>query len=78
MTMPEIYDLAMRLPENQREELAFLLLDSIESDPPPGLKSEAEWEATIRQRMEDIESGNAKVVGLDEAMRRIRSRPTQK
>ena len=72
MTMPEIYDLAIRLPEDQREELAILLLDTLESDPPPGLKSEAEWEATIRQRMEDYEAGNAKVVSLDDAMRRIR------
>ena len=73
MTMPEIFDLAMRLPESQREELAILLLDTLESDPPPGLKSEAEWLATIHQRMEDVDAGNAKVVDLDEAMRRIRS-----
>lgn len=72
MTMPEIYDLALRLPEDQREELAILLLDTLESDPPPSLKSEAEWVATIRQRMEDYEAGNAKVVSLDDAMRRIR------
>lgn len=78
MTMPEIYDLAMRLPESQREELAILLLDTLESDPPPGLKSEEEWNETIHRRMEDLEAGDANVVGLDEAMRRIRSSPKQR
>ena len=78
MAMPEIYDLAMRLPEGQREELAILLLDTLESDPPPGVRSEAEWRETIHRRMEDLEAGNSKVVGLDEAMRRIRSSPKQR
>lgn len=44
---------ALELPEDEREELAAQLLDSIE--PPPGIS--VEDEAEIRRRAEDARNG---------------------
>ena len=62
------------LPEQEREDLAFEILNSLPAGCPPRQGGQEDLVATINQRMEDLESGKAKAVELPEAMRLIRGR----
>jgi putative addiction module component (TIGR02574 family) len=60
---------ALGLPEEERAALASELLDSLDSE--VDADAEAAWAAEIRARIDDIESGRAKLVPWSEARRRI-------
>jgi hypothetical protein len=74
MSYTDVLEFANTLPENEREDLAFEILNSLPASCPPRQRSQADLVTTINQRMEDLESGKAKTVDLPEAMRRIRGR----
>lgn len=74
MSFADVLELANTLPEQEREDLAFEILNSLSGGCPPRQKVQEDLAATIQQRMDDLESGKAKTVDLTEAMRRIRGR----
>jgi putative addiction module component (TIGR02574 family) len=63
---------AMKLPLPDREDLASLLLGSVEKEPadtPLG----PEWDEEIARRVEEIRSGVVKTIPIDETFRRLRA-----
>ena len=60
---------ALGLPEEERAALAGELIDSLDSE--VDADAEIAWAAEIRARVNDIESGRAKLVPWSEARRRI-------
>ncbi|MBC7856024.1 MAG: addiction module protein [Pirellulaceae bacterium] len=74
MSTKDVLEFAITLPEQEREDLAFEILNSLPAGIPPRQRIEEDLVATIQRRMEDLESGEAKTVELPEAMRRIRGR----
>ncbi|MEI6235430.1 MAG: addiction module protein [Planctomycetota bacterium] len=71
-----IFDEAMRLPADERSQVALALLDSScdEDDTLVDPGAEAAWDAEIDKRIAEIDSG--KVVGIphDEVMASIRAK----
>lgn len=65
------YSLALSLPPEERGELAYLLLESLPEDERP-LKLDADYEAQLQRRIVDIDNGSAKVLSLEETMKRLR------
>jgi len=63
---------ALRLPEAERAELAHSLVASLDGPADPG--AEAEWDAEIQRRLDEIDSGTAKLVDREEMRRTIRAR----
>ena len=74
MTVEEILDQALRLPESDRARLAHDLLRSL--DPPGEEIGEEEWErawaAEIKVRSDAVHSGAADLVDAREALQRAR------
>lgn len=68
--MAELFEAALRLPEQEREALATVLLASLD-----GLVSEAEamdaWREEVLRRAGEIESGAAQPIPWEEARRSI-------
>jgi putative addiction module component (TIGR02574 family) len=60
---------AMSLPEEDREEIAVHLWESL--GPPGSEMSEEEWDAEIRRRVEEVDSGKVQCIPWEEAMRII-------
>lgn len=65
-------ELALRLPETERAELASTLVASLDGPPDPA--AEQEWEREILRRLEQIDEGNATFVSPEEVIARIRRR----
>ncbi|MFZ0501260.1 MAG: addiction module protein [Steroidobacteraceae bacterium] len=65
-------DLALELPESGRAAVAHDLLASL--DGPPGADTQQAWEAEIANRIYELETGNARTIEADEALRRIDAR----
>lgn len=74
MSFSDVLELANTLPEQEREDLAFEILNSLPAGCPPRQRVAEDLATTIQRRMEDLESGKAKTVDLPDAMRRIRGR----
>lgn len=72
MSFTDVLELANSLPEQEREDLAFEILNALPAGRPSRQNTDDDLIATIQQRMTDLESGKAKAVELPEAMRRIR------
>jgi putative addiction module component (TIGR02574 family) len=66
----DLYSQAINLPADQRGELAFLLLESLPEDERP-LDLDPEYEAELIRRLEEIDSGRAKMLTLGQVMERI-------
>jgi putative addiction module component (TIGR02574 family) len=67
----DIYSKALGLPSDQREELAILLWESLpENGGSPSLHPH--YEAEVMRRIEEIDSGNAKMLTLEEVMAKLR------
>lgn len=67
----DLFSQALGLPAEQREQLAVLLWESLpEDDRPFGLAPE--YEAEVLRRIEEIDSGRARMLGLDEVMATLR------
>lgn len=60
---------ALALSEHERAELASILLESLPPDFDDDI--EAEQISVVRERIEEIDSGNARPVSGDEVFRRI-------
>jgi putative addiction module component (TIGR02574 family) len=67
----DLYSQALNLPADQRGELAYLLLESLPEDERP-IELDPEYEAELVRRLEEIDSGRAKMLTLDEVMSRLR------
>jgi putative addiction module component (TIGR02574 family) len=68
-TAKQLFDDALRLPEEDRARLAAWLIESLEPEGDSGV--EAAWEAEIIRRMKDLDSGRVKPIRWSEARRNI-------
>ena len=68
-TMDELLRQALELEPRAREELATLLLESVPTDSPEEV--EAAWEATIRRRVRELESGAVKTIPWEEVREKL-------
>ena len=71
----DVFSQALGLPAQQREELALLLWESLPEDDRP-LVLDAEYEAEVLRRVEEVESGEAKTLTLEDVMARLRKSST--
>jgi putative addiction module component (TIGR02574 family) len=62
---------ALNLPVAERAELAGSLIESLDETDDDSVQ--AEWDAEIVRRMEDLNSGKVKPVSLEDARRRLSS-----
>jgi putative addiction module component (TIGR02574 family) len=60
---------ALRLPENERADIAALLMDSLE--PEADADAESAWGVEIQKRIEDLQSGRVKALPWSDALRLI-------
>ena len=65
----ELTERAMTLPTEERARLAEELLASLD---PREDAVDAAWDAEIRKRIADVESGTVRLVPADEAFARVR------
>jgi putative addiction module component (TIGR02574 family) len=68
-TVERIRKEASQLPFDEREALVRVLeldLDSAPASQDDPAEVEAEWDAVIKRRVEDIEAGNVRLIPLDE------------
>ena len=71
-TLDRVRAEALRLPEAERAELAQSLVGSL--DGPADKGAESAWDAEIQKRLDEIDSGTAKLVDREEFRRRIKAR----
>jgi Putative addiction module component len=71
-TLKRAVDLALELLESGRAALAQDLVARL--DGPPGADAQQAWEAEIANRLDELETGNARTIDADEALRRIDTR----
>jgi putative addiction module component (TIGR02574 family) len=57
MSLHQLIDEALRLPESDRAALAAAMIESF--DPETADESAAEWHAEIRRRLDDLDAGAA-------------------
>jgi putative addiction module component (TIGR02574 family) len=62
----QLYEAAMRLPEDEREQLALALLDSLSSAEEAAAVEQA-WQEEIGRRIADVRSGAVTGIPWDEA-----------
>lgn len=60
---------ALKLPENQRADMAARLLESL--DPACEDRAESEWAEEIQRRLEQVQRGEVACVPWEEALRLI-------
>ena len=70
--VPNIFAAALTLPDSERADLAFQLLNSLTV---PGIHNEQDLElpAELERRLGDFDSGNTAASSIDEVSARIRS-----
>lgn len=69
-TLDAIAHDALVLPPDQRVELAYRLLSSIDSDPEPG--ADAAWETEITERIARFDAGESPTEPASEVFARLR------
>lgn len=74
-TPQQLLERALRLPIQQRIDLAEGLFDSVDEEDPAAL--EAAWAEEIKRRVEEIDSGEAELIPADVVFARTRARLTQ-
>jgi len=88
MRLQEVRESALALPRRSREKLAQELAESVMSkedldilysrgkfkNPPGSERTEAEWEAEIKRRMEAHDRGEAKLIPGEQVMKWLRKR----
>jgi len=67
----DLFAKAATLPENERAELAALLLGSLEDEPGDEGVEEA-WAAEVGRRMANYRAGNVETIGWSELRDRLR------
>jgi putative addiction module component (TIGR02574 family) len=68
-TKDELLTDALRLPVNERAEMAQELLRSLDGEPEEDV--EAAWMAEIRRRLDEVRAGRAKTLSAEESLRRV-------
>lgn len=68
-----VFDAALALPLEKREELAKELIISIDRDVPKHPDYDRLWAEELQRRGSEIERGEMELIEHDEAMRRIRN-----
>ncbi|MBV9068690.1 MAG: addiction module protein [Acidobacteria bacterium] len=68
----ELYDEASHLPDNDRAELAGMLLHSLDGEPDPDI--EAAWAEEIERRVRQIDSGEVKLIPWEQVRAELFSR----
>ena len=71
-TLEKVRAEALTLTDEQRAELAYELIESL--DAPADLDASDAWDAEIMRRLAEIDAGTARLVDRDELRRRIRER----
>jgi putative addiction module component (TIGR02574 family) len=71
----DLFSQALNLPAEQRGELAFLLLESLPEDERP-IELDPEYEAELFRRLNEMDSGQAKLLSLAQVMASLRRHPT--
>ena len=72
MEPQQLTEAALSLPEPQRVELAASLIHSLEPAPDP--QAEELWADEIKQRLESIDDGTAKLFPAEEVFAEMRKR----
>lgn len=65
-----LYQAALKLSGDERSQLAYRLLDSIEGERDPDY--EEAWAAEIARRVEEIENGTAEMLSWEEVRAKLR------
>jgi putative addiction module component (TIGR02574 family) len=68
----ELFREATRVSENERAELAGLLLESLEGEPDEGV--EAAWAEEIEKRVRQIDSGEVQTIPWEEVRAKLHAR----
>ncbi len=68
-TLQELKTAAAKLSQEQRAELAHFLLESLDSE---DVDWEKAWEDELDRRLEEIQSGKAVGVPLEDVLRKLR------
>lgn len=72
----DLYRKAAELSESERAELAGLLLESLESEPDPGV--EAAWAEEIESRVRDIDEGRVETIPWEQVRAELHARLAEK
>ncbi|HJQ27493.1 MAG TPA: addiction module protein [Blastocatellia bacterium] len=62
--LKEVFEAASELPENDRAELAGMLLDTLDGEPDPDV--EAAWAEEVERRVRQVDSGEVKMIPWEE------------
>lgn len=62
--LKEVFEVASELPENDRAELAGMLLDTLDGKPDPDV--EAAWAEEVERRVRQVDSGEVKMIPWEE------------
>ena len=68
-TAKQLYDNALHLPDSERAELAAWLIESL--DPEVDREVDEAWDAEIKRRIDELDSGRVTAVPWPEARRMI-------
>lgn len=68
----ELFQEATQLSENERADLAALLLESLEGEPDEGV--EAAWAEEIERRVRQIDSGEVQTIPWEEVRAELHAR----
>ena len=68
MSLHQLVDEALRLPESDRAALAAALISSLDSAPEDAA---AAWDEEIRRRLDELDRGEVLTIPWEEARRRI-------
>ncbi len=69
VTVDELLRQALELDPKAREELATLLLESVPTESQEEV--DAAWEATIRRRVQELESGAVQTIPWEDVRRKL-------
>jgi putative addiction module component (TIGR02574 family) len=69
----DLYRAALTLDDNQRAELAALLITSLEGNAEAGV--DLAWRTEIERRMKELDTGAVQAVSWGEARQRLFSKP---
>jgi putative addiction module component (TIGR02574 family) len=70
-TLSEVTRDAAELPASERLKLARILLDLSETETESPHEVQAAWDDEIERRLQELRSGNAKGIPLDEVKKKI-------
>jgi len=75
MTIVEqIKDLAKQLDEKEKSEMAAWFLENMQEYEDDPAEVEAAWNKEIKQRIDDLDSGKAKTIPVEQVMTELREK----